>query len=191
MTHLKAGATTAGNGTPERRARNVVRNGPVGAVVALVALRILTSWPWVNGAFFGADSKVGSYFLSGAFLKARISGPTGFAAHSLYPRIGHFVATTIYDNASFWAWIIFLGEAAAGISLLLGLLTRIGGLVAALSALANLLAAAGGGADSIGQNYLLLILGVLFIITAPGRRFGLDGLLLRHYPNLRWLRLVM
>ncbi|WP_217493802.1 TQO small subunit DoxD [Humibacillus sp. DSM 29435] len=82
-------------------------------------------------------------------------------------------------------------EAAAGISLPLGLLTRIGGLVAALSALANLLAAAGGGADSIGQNYLLLILGVLFIITAPGRRFGLDGLLLRRYTNMRWLRLVM
>ncbi|WP_217493807.1 hypothetical protein [Humibacillus sp. DSM 29435] len=53
---------------------------------------------------------MGGYFLSGAFLKARISGPTGFAAHSLYPRIGHFVATTIYDNASFWAWIIFLGK---------------------------------------------------------------------------------
>jgi uncharacterized membrane protein YphA (DoxX/SURF4 family) len=163
----------------------------VGAVVALVALRILTSWPWINGAFFGSDSKVGSYFLSGAFLKARISGPTGFAAHSLYPSVGHFVATTIYDNASFWAWIIFLGEATAGILLLLGLFTRIGGLVAALSALANLLAAAGGGADTIGQNYLLLVMGIVFVLAAPGRRFGLDGLILQRFPNVRCLRLVM
>jgi uncharacterized membrane protein YphA (DoxX/SURF4 family) len=191
MTDQEAGASAAGDGATERRAPNYVNNGPVGAVVALVALRILTSWPWVNGAFFGADSKVGSYFLSGAFLKARISGPMGFAAHSLYPSIGHFVATTIYDNASFWAWIIFLGEATAGILLLLGLLTRIGGLIAALSALANLLAAAGGGADTIGQNYLLLVLGLLFIFTAPGRRFGLDGLILQRFPNVRWLRLLM
>ncbi|WP_256388422.1 hypothetical protein [Humibacillus sp. DSM 29435] len=42
MTDLKAGATTAGNGTAERRAHNIVHNGPVGAVVTLVALRILT-----------------------------------------------------------------------------------------------------------------------------------------------------
>jgi uncharacterized membrane protein YphA (DoxX/SURF4 family) len=186
-----AGAAAARAGVAERRAPSFVSNGPMGAVVALVALRILTSWPWINGAFFGSDSKVGSYFLSGAFLKARISGPTGFAAHSLYPSVGHFVATTIYDNASFWAWIIFLGEATAGILLMLGLFTRIGGLVASLSALANLLAAAGGGADTIGQNYLLLVIGILFIFAAPGRRFGLDGLILQRFPNVSWLRLLM
>lgn len=162
----------------------------VAPVVALAALRIVTAWNWINGAFFGTDQKVGAYFLSGKFLVARIDGHHGFKAMALCPGIGHFIGTGIASNAQFWAWIIFLGEAVVAISLLLGLFTRVGSAAAILSALANILAAAGNGADTIGQNYLLLMLGIVFLLLGSGRWFGLDGWLQARYPNARWLRIL-
>jgi len=162
----------------------------IAPAVALVALRIASSWNWINGAFLGHDQKVGIYFLSGKFLVARIEGPGGFAHSAVYPSIGHWVGTSVVHDAVFFAWVIFLGEAVAGISLLLGLFTRVGGLAAVLSAIANLIAAGGNGADTLGQNYLLLLLGVIFIVVGAGRWFGVDAWLQRRYPNARWLRLV-
>lgn len=162
----------------------------VAPIVALTALRIVTAWNWINGAFLGHDMKVGGYFLSGKFLVARIEGPTGFAATALYPGIGHLIGTTMVANAQLWAWIIFLGEAVAAVSLLFGVLTRVGGAAAILSALANILAAAGNGADTIGQNYLLLMLGLVFLVLGAGRWFGIDGWLQRRYPHARWLRIL-
>ncbi len=169
--------------------RSVV-NPLVMPVVGLVALRIATSWNWINGAFFGADKKISSAFLDGSFLKSRIGGPTGFAHTAVSPGIRHFLIHTVAVHAELFAWVIFLGEAVAAISLLLGLFTRIGGLVAVLSAVANLLAAGGGGADTIGQNYLLLVLGIVFCVVGAGRWFGIDGWLQARYPTTRWLRIV-
>jgi uncharacterized membrane protein YphA (DoxX/SURF4 family) len=160
------------------------------ALVALSALRIVTAWNWINGAFFGTDQKVGGYFLSGKFLVARIEGPHGFAATALYSGIGHFIGTSVAANAPFWAWIIFLGEAVAAISLLLGLFTRVGASAAILSALANILAAGGGGADTLGQNYLLLVLGIVFLVIGAGRFLGVDGWLQQRYPSATWLRVL-
>ncbi len=162
----------------------------VGPIVALITLRILSSWNWLNGAFFGADQKVSSAFLSGNFLVTRIGGAHGFAASSLYPGIGHFIASGVASNAAFWAWVIFLGEAVAGISFLFGIFTRLGGLSAAFSALANLLAAGGNGADNIGQNYLLLVLGITFLVVGAGRWFGVDGWLQKRYPDSKWLKIL-
>ncbi|MGC8634851.1 MAG: TQO small subunit DoxD [Candidatus Limnocylindrales bacterium] len=162
----------------------------IAPVAALAALRIVTAWNWINGAFFGTDAKMGGYFLSGKFLVARIEGPKGFASTALYPWIGNFIGSGVAHNAALWAWIIFLGEAVAALSLLLGLFTRVGSAAAILSALANLFAAAGNGADTIGQNYLLLMLGIVFFLVGPGRWFGLDGWLQARYPRAEWLRVL-
>lgn len=159
-------------------------------IVALIALRILTSWSWINGAFFGGDAKISSDFLSGHFLIQRINGPHGFAASSLYPWIGHFVSSSVTAAPGFWAWIIFLGEAVAAVSFLLGLFTRLGGIAAVLSAVMDIMVAGGNGADTIGQNYLLLVLAVVFLVIGAGRWFGLDGWLQTKYPNSKWLRVL-
>ncbi len=159
-------------------------------IVALIAIRILTSWSWINGAFFGGDKKISSNFLSGQFLIERINGPHGFAASSLYPWISHFVANSVAGAPGFWAWVIFLGEAVAGLSFLLGLFTRLGGIASVLSALMDIMVAGGNGADTIGQNYLLLVLGLVFIIVGAGRWFGLDGWLQAKFPESKWLRVL-
>lgn len=173
----------------ERRGDTALTFGPVTALVALVALRIMTSWNWLNGAFFGTDAKVNPEWLNGDGLVKRIGGPGGFAEKALYPWIGDFIRNDIASTPALWAWLIFLGYAFAGLSLLFGFLTRLGGLVAVLCALMNLLGAGGNGADTIGQNGLLLVLGATFMLTGAGRVYGVDRWLLERFP-MPWLRFV-
>ena len=158
------------------------------ALVALVTLRIAGSWNWINGAFFGKDKKIAPDFLSGAGVTSRVESFFGKSG-ALYPSIADFLNTTVVNNAAFFGWLILAGELVAGICLLLGLFTRLGGLAATLSAVLNFMAAAGGGGDSIGQNYLLLLLGLIFMVVPAGRYIGLDGVLQRR-SNARILRIL-
>ncbi len=160
---------------------------PVTAMVAIVALRIMSSWNWINGAFFGTDAKVDAHWLSGEGLIERIGGDHGFGTMALYDWMGNFINHDMTLAPAFWAWFIFLAYAWAGISLLFGFLTRLGGLVAILAALMNLLGAGGNGADTIGQNGLLLILGAIFMLVGAGRIYGIDRWLLKK-TDARWLR---
>ncbi|MFV4847146.1 TQO small subunit DoxD [Edwardsiella tarda] len=162
---------------------------PMSAMLALSVLRIAGSWNWINGAFFGADAKSSLAWLSGSGLVERIGGAGGFAAKAMYPWVGDIITQDIATHPTFWAFFIFLAYAVPGISLCLGLFTRVGGLVAILASLMNLLAAAGNGADTIGQNVLLLLIGALCMLTGAGRAYGIDGWLLAHY-SARWLRIV-
>lgn len=148
------------------------------SLVGMVAIRILGSWPWLNGCFLGVDAKVNPEFLSGKGVISRVEGFFGTKG-ALYPWIADFLNGFVVNNAAFFGWLIMLGELVAGVCLLLGLFTRLGGLAAALSAILNLMAAAGGGGDSIGQNFLLLVIGVLFMVIPMGRYLGLDAVLQR------------
>ncbi len=155
--------------------------------MGLVGLRIVTSWNWLNGAFLGKDRKIAPDFLNGGGVTSRVNG--FFSTHALYPWIGHFMTSTVNAHAALFGWLIFLGEAVAGICLLLGLLTRLGAVAAILSAIMDLMAAAGGGGGSIGQNYLLLALGLVFLIVPVGRFLGLDGVL-QHRSRARIWRIL-
>lgn len=154
------------------------------SLVGLVGLRVVTSWNWLNGAFLGKDRKIAPDFLSGSGVTTRVDG--FFASHALYPWIGTFMTSTVNSHAAMFGWLIFLGEAVAGILLLLGLFTRIGAVAAILSAIMNLMAASGGGGDNIGQNFLLLALGVVFLIVPIGRFLGLDGVIQRRSGAKIW-----
>ncbi|OIK15152.1 hypothetical protein BIV60_10215 [Bacillus sp. MUM 116] len=158
----------------------------ISAITALAILRILNSYNWLNGAFVGKDSKFAPDFLSGAGLASRING--GFVHTAINSGVASFLTDTVVPHASIFAWMLALGEACVGFSLLLGLFTRVGGFFAFTQGLVNILVVFGGGADTIGQNYLLMVLGLIFILTSPGRVFGLDGLLLKKFPNFRILK---
>lgn len=88
---------------------------------------------------------------------------------------GAFVHTIVLPHFFLFAWLIFLGELLAGLSLLLGWKTRWGALLG-LAMSINLLL---GLADVPGEwpwSYLMMILWHgLFWLTDAGRVFGLDG----------------
>ncbi len=84
--------------------------------------------------------------------------------------------------------MIGVGDAWIAVSLLFGLFTRLGGVVCVLRAVTNILVGGGAGADTIGFNYLLIVFGLLFMFTAAGRVYGIDGWLIRRAPQSRLLR---
>lgn len=138
------------------------------SLVGLVALRIVTSWSWLSGALLGTDAKLRSDFLGGNGVTTRVHGFIGTKG-ALYPGIADFLNGTVVSHAAFFGWLMMAGELVAGICPLLGLFNRLGGLAAALSAIMNLMAASGGGGDRFGQNYLLLTLGMIFMVVPVGR----------------------
>jgi thiosulfate dehydrogenase (quinone) large subunit len=80
--------------------------------------------------------------------------------------------------------LITMGELAVGVSLLLGVVTRIG---AALGALLLFSIAAGGGQGLVppGNALLMAAVCVLFVFAPPGRVFGVDAKLRGRLP--RWM----
>jgi uncharacterized membrane protein YphA (DoxX/SURF4 family) len=96
-----------------------------------------------------------------------------------------FLVNTVSPNAAFFAELVRFGEVCVGISLLLGLFSRLGGLVGILLPL-NYLAARGGLGTLSGWSSIdgcLMLLSALSFVLPTGRVVGLDALLLR--PSVR------
>src|SRR5207244_4377713 len=90
-----------------------------------------------------------------------------------------FVQNTVLPHYSLFGWMTFVTESALAISLLLGLFTRLGGLVGALWAL-NLTIGLWSVPGEWYWTYLMLAaLNLIFFATCAGRYFGLDALLTR------------
>jgi thiosulfate dehydrogenase [quinone] large subunit len=163
----------------------------VAAATGLAILRALSSYSWLSGALVGKDAKFSHDFLSGAGLASRITDPEkGFAVKALTEGVSHFLTNVVAPNAQIFAWLIALGELCVGVSLLLGIVTRLGGFFAIVQAITNILVAGGNGADTIGHNYMLALVGLVVILTAAARTYGIDGWLISRYPNARWLRFI-
>jgi thiosulfate dehydrogenase (quinone) large subunit len=165
-------------------------SGIVAAGVALALLRILSSYSWLSGALVGKDAKFESNFLAGPGLVERILDPAkGFAHTAVSPDIGRFLTGTVVPHASLFAWLIALSEVAIGLSMLLGFFARLGGLVAIMRCITNVLVA-GTAAETVGHNYMLAVAGLVVLISAAGRVFGVDGLLVPNFPDSNLLRCV-
>ena len=93
-------------------------------------------------------------------------------------------------NSQIFALAIGFGDLAIGISLSLGLFTRLGSVLAILRALTNILVAGGAGPDTVGFNVMLMAAGAIGLTTGAGRRFGLDRLLLARWPDVKLLRIL-
>ena len=167
-----------------------VPQGVVCAAAALAVLRIGSSRSWLKGALLGTDAKWRWDFLSGHGLAQRIVAPgTGFSHSAVTPGINHLLTSVVLPHAAFFAWMIAVSELAIGTSLATGTLARLGGLLAILRAITNV-AVGGLAAETVGHNWMLGLAGLVVLIAAAGRSYGIDALLTRRYPQSRLLRLV-
>ena len=95
-----------------------------------------------------------------------------------YPTIAAykgFLLNVMIPNWSFFGWMTLITETFIGATLILGLFTRLGALVA-LGMAANITIGILGVPHEWGWTYAMLImLGALFLLTGAGRRFGLDS----------------
>ncbi len=108
-------------------------------------------------------------------------------AHPAFPVYGAFIESTVIPNFTLFAWILFLAELTVGLSLLAGALTRLGALAGLLLSI-NL---GIGLLDVPGEwpwSYAMLAMWHgTFLVSAPGRIFGVDGWLRRRLPaGYRW-----
>jgi uncharacterized membrane protein YphA (DoxX/SURF4 family) len=153
---------------------------------SIVWLRVISSLAWLDSALVGKDAN--SAFLSGVELAKRIGETFVFTA--VTPGVSALLRNVVLPHAQFFAILIGFGDFAIGISLSLGLFTRLGGMLAILRAVTNILVAGGAGPDTVGFNAMLIAAGVIGLTTGAGRRFGLDRLLLARWPTAKVLRLL-
>lgn len=146
----------------------------------LAVARILTGGIWLvhgvpkflNSARFMPPTGVFATYLQNGLVKT--TGP-----------YHDFLVNTVQPNAAIFAELVRFGEVCVGISLLLGLLARLGGFVGILLPL-NYLAARGAVATLSGWSSIdgcLMLLSALSFVMPTGRVAGLDALISR--PSVR------
>ena len=97
---------------------------------------------------------------------------------------GTFIKNTVLPNWRLFGWLSFFIEGAIAVSLILGLLSRLGGFLSLLHG-ANLFMGLGQVPGQWGWSFVMLALfGFIFMFTGPGRFLGLDQLI---RPKLREL----
>ena len=94
------------------------------------------------------------------------------------------VVKLAYAHPKIFGSLVTIGEVAVGLSLLAGVLTRVG---AALGALMLLGFALGSGQGLVppGNALLMAMVCVLFVVAPPGRFLGIDQTLVNRLP--RWM----
>jgi len=122
---------------------------------------------------------------------------TGISITPLAQLNGLFLDNVVKPGIGVWGWLIWLAEFAVFVSMLLGLFTRLGGLVA-LGVSTQLYI----GLANVPRPYewewtygMMILLSLLMFGLAAGRVFGIDGLLRRRLAGshgfganvVRWL----
>ena len=115
--------------------------------------------------------------------------PTRGAVVNSTPFYADFLTNVVQPNPLLFSQLVVIGEWVCGILLLLGLLTRFGAITGIILNLNYMfmkgLAANGGSVDR-----LFLVAEIVFLLTAAGLVWGLDGVLrdkLAGNPVTRWL----
>lgn len=155
---------------------------------AIVALRLVSSVAWLDSALIGKDAKLAPGFLSGAGLAQRVHDT--FVHTALTPAIATLLRGFVLPHPQVFAVAIAAADLVIGLSLALGLLTRVGAAVEIARAVVNILIGGGAGTDTIGFNAMLVTAGAIAFGSRAGRRFGLDRMLLARNPNSQLLRLL-
>ena len=140
----------------------------------------------------------GLYFLSQVYGKIEQHWFTSADAMTKFiqgnlPQSAHiyknFLSGTVIPHAGVFSQLVFIGELVAGISLVLGLFTRVGAVVGIILNLNYMLCKGltqGGGS----VDRLFLVGEVVFFAAAAGLVWGLDGVLrdaAGRVPALNWL----
>lgn len=168
------------------------RGVAIGLAVVLTVFRVWAGYlwfselgwkaPWVN-AGFGCDAY-------------RFNPPVGQQLHGLcdwmqreaqYPTLGlygNFVKNVVIPNFDLFAWLTIFTETFIAVSLVLGILTRLGGLVGVLWGLSLLVGLVSVPGESFFNYLLFIIPPAVFAVIGARNQFSIDALLATSYD--RW-----
>ena len=108
--------------------------------------------------------------------------------HPAWSWYGNFLTRVVAPNFSLFGRLLFLLEFLTGLSLLLGLLTRVSSTVGILLSLNMLLGLAAHPAQMPVTYVLMIMFQLLFIVTNAGQNWGLDQILLEKLANSAYRR---
>ena len=95
--------------------------------------------------------------------------------YPILPIYGQFVQSIVLPNFTLFAWATFIVELLIGLGLLLGAFTRAAAVLGLLMGL-NLMIGLVEVPNEWAWSYIMLIMfQLVFIFTAPGRVWGVDG----------------
>jgi uncharacterized membrane protein YphA (DoxX/SURF4 family) len=100
-----------------------------------------------------------------------------------------FLEGTVLPNSLLFSQLVTIGEWVAGLSLVLGLLTRLGSLTG-MWLVSNFMLMKGLANDAGSSDRLFFLACLVFLLTSPGLVWGLDGSLQRslaRIPVAGWL----
>lgn len=97
--------------------------------------------------------------------------------HPAVPLYAAFLKGIVVPAFGFFGWATFLLETAITVSLLFGVLVRLGGLLGTIQSLNLLIGLAAVPGEWYWTYVMLGVLCALFWLLAAGREWGLDGLL--------------
>jgi len=160
------------------------RLGQAGMLIARLVIGYLwiTQLLWKMPPTFGCPAD----FSVSTSLSARTTGLcdwTGLMVpYSKIPLHATFVDSIIIPNISWMGWGIWLMEAFIAASLILGLFTRLGGLVALIQSVNLYIGLTALPIEWYWTYGMLCVLSLIFFTVPPGRIFGIDAWLL---PRLK------
>ncbi len=103
---------------------------------------------------------------------------TSFAIeHPVFPPYTAIVESLILPNIGFFGWVVILAESAIGAFLLVGLFTRLWGLIAVGQSFVIFLSVGVTPEEWPWSYYLMMVGSLLLAGTAAGRVWGLDAVL--------------
>jgi thiosulfate dehydrogenase [quinone] large subunit len=144
------------------------------ARAALVLLRIylgvvflIAAWPKVVGDF---TPGLGKFLEEVALVKG-------------HPFYQEFVHGIVLPNASVFAALVTWGELLVGITLVLGLLTRLSSAVALLLTMNYMFAKGAWFWTPSSGDAAFVMISLALLIGAAGRTFGLDAVLAKRWPR--------
>ena len=108
------------------------------------------------------------------------------AAHAAIALQGALVSDVVLPSLNLFGPLVYLTEVAIGVSLLLGLLSRLGALLGVLKGLNLWLGLYSAPGEWPWTYMFLVIIQALFVIDPPGRLLGADVWLRRAAGRARW-----
>lgn len=100
-----------------------------------------------------------------------------------------FLLDTVIPHAHLFAHLTALGESAIGLSLLFGIVTRLGAFFGALQVIFYGLAVQHMSSGQQGFHVMLLSMMIAFLFARAGRYWGIDGRLIDRHPRSLWAAL--
>jgi len=178
-------------GTRARRAPNFRVLIGIAIVLTIVRLFIGYLWfseqgwkaPWAGSGGFGCDTY--KFAASpGQELHGLCDWMQKEADHPAIGLYGDFVKNLVIPNFGLFAWSTFFIEGFVTFSLLLGFLTRLGGLLGALWAVNLLVGLVGVPGESVFIYLVFMVFSVLFAVIGAKNQFSVDALLANRYDKM-------